>query len=151
MKTAEKTVSKAGRQWDRVAPMYDRVVQLLEREQFHRWRSLLWSKVEGKDILEVGVGTGRNFSHADTVACNITAIDISQGMLKRARKRAAESRLQIDLHLMDVQDLRFPDNSFDTVVGSLVFCSVTNPVLGMTEVKRVCKPDGKVLFLVNGH
>jgi len=48
---------------------------------------------------------------------------------------------------MDVQALEFEDNSFDTVVASFVFCSVPDPIRGLTEIKRVCKPKGKVVLL----
>ena len=48
---------------------------------------------------------------------------------------------------MDVQNLSFEDNTFDTVAATFVFCSVPDPVKGLMEVRRVCKPEGKVLLL----
>jgi len=48
---------------------------------------------------------------------------------------------------MDVEDLTFPPDSFDTVVASFVFCSVADPILGLREVARVCKPEGEVRLL----
>jgi len=48
---------------------------------------------------------------------------------------------------MDVQELQFPDNSFDTVFATFVFCSVPDPVLGLRELRRVCKPGGRLLLL----
>jgi SAM-dependent methyltransferase len=47
----------------------------------------------------------------------------------------------------DVQDLNIPDNTFDTVVSTCVFCSVPDPVLGLQEVKRVLKPGGRLLMI----
>ena len=109
-------------------------------------RKLVWSKVEGINILEVGVGTGKNFSYypSDIV---INAIDFNDKMLKRAKDRANEQKVKVRLQQMDVQYLEFEDNTFDTVVASLVFCSVPDPVRGLMEVKRVCKQGGKIILL----
>ena len=106
----------------------------------------MWSKVEGKSILEVGVGTGKNFLFYPGDA-GITAIDFSEKMLSRARAKAEKQGLKIRLRQMDVQNLEFEDDSFDTVVASFVFCSVPDPVKGLKEVRRVCRPGGKVVLL----
>jgi len=125
-------------------------MQAAERGQSKSWRSLLWDKVEGNEILEVGAGTGLNFPYADAINHNFTAIDLSDGMLKRARQKAARAQLQIKLLQMDVQKLQFQDDIFDSVIGSFLFCSVPYPLLGLREVKRVCKPMGKVVLLEHG-
>ena len=52
-----------------------------------------------------------------------------------------------ELLIMDAEDLRFPDNTFDTVVSSCVFCSINNPVKALKEIKRVCKSTGTVYLL----
>ncbi len=48
---------------------------------------------------------------------------------------------------MDAQNLAFPDHSFDTVFATFVFCSVPDPVIGLRELRRVCKPQGRLLLL----
>jgi ubiquinone/menaquinone biosynthesis C-methylase UbiE len=68
-------------------------------------------------------------------------------MLARARQKAEQAGLKVRLELMDVQHLDFPDNTFDTVVSSWVFCEVADPVQGLKEVKRVVRSGGKVLLL----
>jgi ubiquinone/menaquinone biosynthesis C-methylase UbiE len=78
---------------------------------------------------------------------DITAVDLSPRMLERARKRANKLKIKVNLQEMDVQHLNFADDSFDTVFAAFVFCSVMNPVAGLQELKRVCKPDGKLLLL----
>jgi ubiquinone/menaquinone biosynthesis C-methylase UbiE len=55
--------------------------------------------------------------------------------------------LHVALKIGDVQALEFPDSSFDAVVATYVFCSVANPVLGLKELGRVLKPDGKIYLL----
>ncbi len=150
MKSKDRATQTVRRRYDRFAPLYDCIIRPFERGRLNQWRSLLWQKVEGKEILEVGVGTGHNLPYADTTNRNITAIDLSEGMLMRARQRAARASLRVRLLQMDVQNLQFQDNTFDTVVGSLLFCSVPDPLLGLTEIKRVCKFNGKVVLLEHG-
>lgn len=134
--------------YDRVAPFYDLMGGVMEQLFFHKWRKLVWQAVssEAKRILEVGVGTGKNFPYYPK-GTQITAIDISDRMLTRARRRAEKLSLNIEFEQMDAQALKFPDGSFDVVVSTFVFCSVPDPVLGLQEVKRVLRPDGRAVFL----
>jgi len=74
-------------------------------------------------------------------------VDFSDKMLSRARRKAEVSGIEVRLKQMDVQNLEFEDNTFDTVVASFVFCSVPDPVKGLKEVERVCRPGGKVVLL----
>jgi ubiquinone/menaquinone biosynthesis C-methylase UbiE len=78
---------------------------------------------------------------------DITAIDLTPGMLERARRRARELNVPVDLRLGDAQALEFPDHSFDAAVGTFVFCSIPDPVLGLSELRRVVRPGGRILLL----
>lgn len=131
--------------YDRNAPFYDLMESLPERK-FTPWREKLWSRVRGSRILEVGVGTGKNIPYYpdDT---QVTAIDLSPRMLERARMRAAQTGAAVDLIEADVQALPFPDDSFNTIAATFVFCSVPDPVLGLKELWRVLAPDGQILLL----
>lgn len=146
MSTEGKATEIAKRRYNRIAPLYDFMETVVERFRYDKWRALLWSKVEGTHILEIGVGTGKNFPYYPADA-EIVAIDFSRNMLSRAQDRAARLNVKVRLQQMDVQNLEFPDNTFDTVVASFVFCSVPDPVRGLMEVERVCRPGGKVALL----
>jgi ubiquinone/menaquinone biosynthesis C-methylase UbiE len=117
-----------------------------QNTRFGRWRSILWSKAEGDVILEVGVGTGASLPYYPA-GTSITAVDFSANMLKFAREKAAKLHKTVALEEMDVQSLKFSDNTFDSVVASLVFCSVPEPMQGLSEIHRVLKPGGKIVLL----
>ncbi len=146
MPTESKATEIIKKRYNRIAPLYDFMEGLVERSRYSKWRELLWSKVEGPHILEVGVGTGKNFPYYPADA-EITAIDFSEKMLRRAEDRARQQKIKVHLQPMDVQNLEFADNTFDTVTASFIFCSVPDPVRGLMEVGRVCKPEGKVVLL----
>jgi ubiquinone/menaquinone biosynthesis C-methylase UbiE len=134
------------RRYDRASRFYDSMEGLLENRAFRQWRERLWSMVEGRQILEVGVGTGKNFPH-HPAGVEIVAIDLSPGMLRRARERAGQSPTQLELLEMDAQSLTFPDASFDAVVATFVFCSVPDPVKALREARRVLRPGGELYLL----
>ncbi len=124
----------------RIAPIYD-ASEILAERRYRPWRRRLWSLARGPRILEVGVGTGKNlpFYPAGT---EVTAVDLTPAMLRRARRRAAALGLDVDLREGDVQALELPDDHFDTAVATFVFCSVPDPELGLRELGRVVKPGG---------
>lgn len=134
------------RRYDRLAPWFDSLEGFLEGLVFRRLRKKLWVQAQGEHILEVGVGTGKNFAFYPDHA-RMTAIDFSPRMLAQAKRKRERKQLDVHLDLMDVERLYFADNSFDTVVASFVFCSVPQPRKGLKELYRVLKPGGQLLLL----
>lgn len=131
--------------YQRLAPFYDRMEGLVER-RYQSWRRRLWSLVRGPEVLEIGVGTGKNIPHYPP-GLAITAIDLTPGMLERAQHRASVIGARVELQLGVAQLLDFSGNTFDEVVATFVFCSVPDPVLGLQEAARVLKPGGRLLLL----
>lgn len=134
------------RRYNRLSLFYDLLEAPMELLRFRVWRSRFSDQVSGPKALEIGVGTGKNMDYYPP-GVEISAIDLSPNMLEKARKRMNSKNLEMELKEMDVQQLEYPDNSFDTVFASFVFCSVPDPVQGLTELRRVCKPEGRLLLL----
>jgi phosphatidylethanolamine/phosphatidyl-N-methylethanolamine N-methyltransferase len=137
---------KIKNRYDRLAPFFDLLEAPMEGLFFQPWRKRLWAKATGHHILEIGVGTGKNFVYYPNNA-RVTAIDFSPAMLHQAEQAKARKNTPVELALMDVQSLCYADNSFDTVIASFVFCSVPQPAKGLKELYRVCKPGGQILLL----
>jgi phosphatidylethanolamine/phosphatidyl-N-methylethanolamine N-methyltransferase len=98
-------------------------------------------------ILEVGVGTGINAALYPS-DCTVTGIDLSASMLEKARERVARKGVgNIRLLEMDAANLKFADNSFDIVYAPYLISVVPDPVAVAREMRRVCRPGGKVIVL----
>ncbi|MDQ0219983.1 class I SAM-dependent methyltransferase [Peribacillus cavernae] len=132
------------RRYNRISPVYEWMDKMIKDQ----WRKDLLLEATG-DVLEVGIGTGSNLLYYPDHITSLTGVDFSQGMLRHAREKVNKAALEFPVHLMeaDIQNLPFPDHSFDVIVSTCVFCSVPDPVKGLTELKRVCKPEGKILML----
>ena len=142
MNSSDKTREK----YDRIASIYDLLESFHEISQFSGWRRKFIFPLKGR-ILEVGIGTGKNIPYYSDDT-EVIGIDFSENMLKRAEKKLLKlGKKNIILKKMDVQLLNFKDSSFDYVVTSCVFCSVPNPVRGLKEIRRVLKPNGKVIMI----
>ncbi len=133
------------RRYDRFASQFDSRMGMMERFA-RKWRQLQWSMAEGSRMLEVGVGTGLNFAFYPPQT-RVVAVDLSPKMLQQAHERAVKDNVNVDQALMDAQKLAFPDDTFDSVLATYVFCSVPDPIAGLRELRRVCKPGGKVVLM----
>jgi phosphatidylethanolamine/phosphatidyl-N-methylethanolamine N-methyltransferase len=101
----------------------------------------------GERVLEVGVGTGINLSLYPK-HCTVTGIDFSESMLEKARERAAVKGIRnARLLQMDAADLKFADDSFDIVYAPYLISVVPDPVQVAHEMRRVCRPGGRIIFL----
>ena len=132
--------------FDQIAAPYDRGMALLENLWLRQMRRRLLPYARGQ-VLEVGVGTGANLPHYPAAA-HITAIDESADMLHVAARRRASLDGQASLGLVNAERLSFASGTFDAVVGSLVFCSVVEPLHALIVIHRVLRtPGGRLLLL----
>ncbi len=108
---------------------------------FGRWRRKLIGAIAGR-VLEVGCGWGHNFGHYGPAAL-VTAFDVDLPRVKAAAKR----KHPITLAQADAHSLPWPSAEFDAVVGTLVFCSIPDPLRALAEIRRVLKPGGQLFLL----
>jgi phosphatidylethanolamine/phosphatidyl-N-methylethanolamine N-methyltransferase len=132
--------------YDKLAKVYD----LIFGPTLHpgRLRAIQRMDIQpGERVLEVGVGTGINLS-LYPAHCEVTGIDFSSSMLEKARERVARKDIQrVRLLQMDAADLKFADNAFDIVYAPYLISVVPDPVKVAQEMRRVCRPGGRIIFL----
>jgi phosphatidylethanolamine/phosphatidyl-N-methylethanolamine N-methyltransferase len=132
--------------YDKLAKVYD----LIFGPTLHPGRLQAIERMDiqpGERVLEVGVGTGINLSLYPREAA-VTGIDFSSSMLEKARERAArKDAAPVRLLQMDAADLKFANDSFDIVYAPYLISVVPDPVKVAQEMRRVCRPGGRIIFL----
>jgi ubiquinone/menaquinone biosynthesis C-methylase UbiE len=123
---------------------YDFFMGPLERKKFKRVRQDLLKSATGK-VLEIGSGTGVNFPLYRN-AEHVIAIEPSQYMIDQSLSKLKLAAVPIEMVKTSAERLPFEDHTFDTVVATLVFCTIPNAEEAIDEIKRVCKPNGKILL-----
>ena len=128
--------------WDARARLYD----ALEGSDLRRAapKRALFHRMRGRTLF-VAVGTGLDIAHFPP-GLDITAIDISEAMLSRARMRQHRYGGGLRLELQDAAELPYADGCFDTVATSCTLCSVPDPRRVLRELHRVLRPDGRLLL-----
>lgn len=134
------------RAYEVVSPVYDLIFDRI----FHPGRvsaiRLLEIQPDSR-VLEVGIGTGLNLPLYPRYG-SLTGVDLSQKMLRKAQGRVKDLAMeQVKLLVMDAMNLAFPDDTFDRVLATYVISVVPDPVQALTEIRRVCKPDGHIVLL----
>lgn len=116
-----------------------------EKLALRKRRNGLIAKVKG-DILEVGAGNGANFEYYDSKKIkSLTVTDLSFN--RQIKNRSLNKKISINYKVGNIEKLPFADNSFDSIVATLILCSVDNQNMALTEIKRVLKEDGKLYFI----
>ena len=130
--------------YNRIAQLYDVLDWPFEFFRYKPVCRMLFEGLRG-NLLDAGVGTGRNFPFYPK-DCFVTGIDLSSAMLERARWRKSKLDTAVDLYEMNVTELDFADDSFDSVVSTFLFCVLdeTQQQPALEELCRVCRPDGSI-------
>jgi SAM-dependent methyltransferase len=109
-------------------------------------REALLSSARG-DVLEIGAGTGGNMVFYGDQVRSLTLTEPEKPMVRRLQKHITERYPGAKLLRAPAEDLPFNDDSFDTVVSTLVLCTVDDQPRALREVRRVLKPGGRLLFI----
>jgi len=133
--------------YQRIAPFYDLLDLPFERRRYRALRPLLFRGLTG-DLLDAGIGTGRNCEFYPPQA-TVSGIDTSPAMLARAHDRCPTLAAGGRLYQMDVTTLEFPTGSFDAAVATFLFCVLPDEqqVPALRELGRVVKPGGLIRLL----
>ena len=133
--------------WGRAfAAFYDRMLKGSERAGLRERRRELLAGAQGR-VLEIGAGTGLNLDLYPPALGELVLTEPEEPMARRLERRLAASGRAATVVRVGGEALPFPDNSFDTVVCTLVLCTVGDQAGTLRELRRVLKPDGRLLFL----
>jgi ubiquinone/menaquinone biosynthesis C-methylase UbiE len=131
------------------AALYDRMLRGTERAGLEDMRAELLAGARGR-TLELGAGTGLNLAHYTSAVTELVLTEPDPHMARRLRQRLAHeppAPAQVEVVETPAERLAFEDGSFDSVVSTLVLCSVESPAAAAREIARVLKPDGRFLCL----
>jgi ubiquinone/menaquinone biosynthesis C-methylase UbiE len=128
------------------AAMYDRMVAGTEKAGLGERRQELLADARGR-VLEIGAGTGVNIQHYPAGVEELVFTEPEEPMARRLEARLASSGRSGTVVRAPAEQLPFEDDSFDTVVSTLVLCTVNDPVKALAEIERVLRPGGAFLFI----
>lgn len=126
---------------------YDWMMQGVEEACLQEWRRDLLADAEGR-VLEIGAGTGVNLPIYPDAVSDLVVVEpdphMRTGLAEKLDERRADRLQVIDAR---AESLPFDDESFDTVVTTLVLCSVADLDRSLAEIRRILRPDGRFIFL----
>jgi SAM-dependent methyltransferase len=131
------------------AAIYDRSLASIERRGLREMRAELVRQASGR-TLELGAGTGHNLPHYTDAVTELVLTEPDPHMARRLREhleREPPAPHSVEVVETSAEDLPFDDGSFDTVVATLVFCTVPDPARAAAEARRVLVEGGELLFI----
>lgn len=140
---AASTVEISGSRF--TAALYDPFLSLGERRGMRARRRRLLSAARGR-VLEIGAGTGLNLSHYPDQIDDLVLVEPSEPMADRLERRRSKLGRTAQIVVAPAEALPFEDGSFDTVVSTMVLCTVFDLEGSLREIQRVLRPGGRLLF-----
>jgi ubiquinone/menaquinone biosynthesis C-methylase UbiE len=128
------------------ASVYDRFTAGAEAAGLRAHREQLLAAARGR-VLEIGAGTGANLPFYPAAVDAITVAEPEAPMVKKLKRRIREQARPVEIVVAPAERLPLPDGQFDTVVATLVLCTVADQAQALREIRRVLKPGGRLLFL----
>ncbi len=130
-----------------MAKYYDKIMQDAEAKCLQDWRKALLSHLSG-DVLEIGSGTGLNLNHYPDAIEHLFLVEPDARMrAKMQEKITAKNQPKIEVLNCSAESIPLPDASCDSVVSTLVLCSVKDLKKALSEIHRILKPRGKLIFI----
>src|SRR5581483_685795 len=127
------------------AAIYNPVLATGEMAGMGRMRSEVLAQAKGA-VLEIGAGTGLNLRHYPA-GVSLTVTEPDAAMFRRLTKAAVDHPLQPRLVQAPAENLPFESDQFDTVVSTLVLCTVPDVPASLAEIRRVLKTGGRLLLI----
>jgi ubiquinone/menaquinone biosynthesis C-methylase UbiE len=141
------SAAPASGRWQRLsATFYDPVLALGELTGLRRRRRELLAAAHGR-VVEIGAGTGLNLRHYPDGLDELLLVEPDPAMRRRLARRLRRTKRAAEIVGASAERLPISDHSVDTVVATLVLCTVDDPRSALREIMRVLRPDGKLLFL----
>ncbi len=125
---------------------YDHQLKKTELAGLGDLRQGMLAKASGT-VLEIGGGTGANLAYYGPQVTSLTVTEPEPAMLRRLQKRVSEKAPGTKVVRAAAEQLPFEDDSFDTVVSTLVLCGVGDQQQALAEIRRVLKPGGRLIFI----
>jgi ubiquinone/menaquinone biosynthesis C-methylase UbiE len=145
--TAAATEVHGKHRWDYVfAALYDRMMRRGEQRSIGRRRGELLANAQGR-TLEIGAGTGANITHYPDGLEELVLAEPFEPMRRQLARKLSESGLPARTLSASAEAIPLEDGSVDTVVSTLVLCTVDSPALALAEAARVLREDGQLLFI----
>ena len=137
--------------WNEFSPRFD---EEHATEDLDQWRFALrdlLGEPEGKEVLDIGTGTGFLALMLAELGCNAYGIDVAEDMLALGKEHAKERNVNVDFQVGEGENLPFEDDRFDAIVNARVIWTLLEPQVSFAEWKRVLKPGGKVMSFIRVH
>jgi ubiquinone/menaquinone biosynthesis C-methylase UbiE len=102
-------------------------------------------------VLEIGIGSGLNFKYYNQLNISeVFAVEPDSTLLDKAKISAQKNNISLNIQKISAENLPFENNMFDTIISTYTMCSISNLSMALIEIKRVLKPDGKLIFSEHG-
>jgi ubiquinone/menaquinone biosynthesis C-methylase UbiE len=123
----------------------------MRQKPIEKQREKVVPKAAGK-VLEIGIGSGLNLDFYDSSKIEkLWGLDPSTELQVRARDRAAAAGVDVEFLLLSAEEIPLQDQACDTVLVTYTLCTIPEPDRALAEMRRVLKPDGKLIFCEHGH
>jgi ubiquinone/menaquinone biosynthesis C-methylase UbiE len=129
-----------------------RLIDLAMRNQDAKRLRAEWVPHARGEVLEVGIGSGLNLDFYTSEVHRVYGVDPSLELQRMARKKNVARHLEVEFLWQSAEEaLPLPENSIDTVVMTWTLCSIPEPHKALRQMKRVLKPDGRLIFIEHGR